>query len=103
MSSVAVNCYMSHCAERTQRRPSNSTRRRCKNINANTLVGPLLPTPRRWRSTDQLLKRAAKCGLGLVTDVLGNRGDIGRTTGEQPRCDLHAPVREIVHRRLTNK
>src|SRR5215475_6897413 len=53
--------------------------------------------PRGWRRTKRLLECARECGLGVVTDKLGNLSE-GRTGIAQLLSrDLHAPTGEIVH------
>src|ERR1700730_6710300 len=56
-------------------------------------------SPSGWRRTERLLECAGECGLGVVTDNLGNLCDGRAGVAELLSRDLHGPVGEVVHRR----
>jgi hypothetical protein len=65
--------------------------------------GALGASPRRRRHADRALERTRERGLGVVADVERDRRDVGMGTAQQIRCELHAPVRQVLHRRLADE
>src|SRR5207244_13478998 len=63
----------------------------------------LPPAPGRGWRADQLLEGAAESGLRPVANVSRDHRDARTATRKQSRRHLHAPLREIVHRRLADE
>lgn len=55
-------------------------------------IATVKPAPR--------LEGAREGGFGVVADFLRNRSDLGPPLAQQPGAELHAPVGEVLHRRL---
>src|SRR5262245_46586058 len=58
--------------------------------------------PLAGRPPDQLLEGAAERRFRLVADLLGHLRDVA-AVGEVPRRELHAPERQVVHRRIADE
>src|SRR5262247_4269039 len=76
------------------------------------LVWLLLGRARGWRSVppplcrrdaDESLERAAERRFGLVTDVAGDRRDLGRAVGEHASGQLQPPLRQVLHGGLADE
>lgn len=44
--------------------------------------------------------KAREGSLGVVAHFLCHRGHLGMSLAQQPRTELHGPVRQVLHRRL---
>src|SRR5262245_30872347 len=55
--------------------------------------------PRRRRLAKRLLERARERGLRLVSDLLCDVDEGHARAAKALRCDLHSPVRQVLHRR----
>jgi hypothetical protein len=62
-----------------------------------------LAPPRRGRIADDLLERPAERRLRRVADILGDLGEAQPAIRQQARRHLHAPLCEVLHRRLLDE
>src|SRR5690606_30229650 len=62
-----------------------------------------LPAPGSGRLAGKALERADECRRRFVADVECDRCDARARIDQQPGCELHAPVREILDGRLPDE
>jgi hypothetical protein len=62
-----------------------------------------LPAPHGRRNTDEFLERAAERGFGFVTDMPCGFGDVHVARREPFRGNLHPPLGQVLHRRLSDE
>ena len=57
------------------------------------------PTPIRRRDTYHFLEGSTECGLRAIADFGRNGRNVGVTTVQKSRGNLHPPFGEVLHRR----
>src|SRR5690606_41425498 len=60
-------------------------------------------SPRGWRLAHEALEGAREGRLGLVADLLGHGRHLGMPLAQESGAELHAPVRQVLHRRLSGQ